>query len=155
MDPVIYRLSTTAPPGEVNLKPESWRILTLVNGERTIAEIAQTLGMDVATAAQLALSLYHAGVLEVAQGTATIARASVDGSFFDEVTRQLAAAMGPLAEIVIDEEIENLGESRKQFPWDRIPDLVEKVSQAIPDEAKRIKFQQVMLEAIRKLQTQR
>jgi DNA-binding MarR family transcriptional regulator len=150
MDPVIYRLSTTAPPGEVNLKPESWRILAQVNGERTIAEIAKALGMDEPAAAQIALSLYQAGVLEVAQGAATPARARVDGAFFDEVTHQLATAVGPLAEIVIDEEIENLGESRKQFPRERIPDLVERVSQAIPDEAKRIKFQQVMLEAIRK-----
>jgi hypothetical protein len=150
MDPVIYRLSTTAPPGEVNLRPESWRVLALVNGERTIAEIAKVLGIDEPAAAQLALSLYQAGVLEVAQGAATPVRASVDGHFFDEVTHQLAAAVGPLAEIVIDEEIENLGESRKQFPRERIPDLVERVSQAIPDEAKRIKFQQVMLEAIRK-----
>lgn len=151
MDPVIYRLSTTAPPGEVNLKPDSWRVLAQVNGERSIAEIAQALGMDEQTAAQIALSLFQSGVLEIAQGTAPQVRASVDGAFFDEVTHQLAAAMGPLAEIVIDEEIENLGESRKQFPRERIPDLVEKVSQAIPDEAKRIKFQQVLLEAIRKL----
>ncbi len=150
MDAVIYRLSTTAPPGEVNLKPESWRILAQVNGERTVAEIAQALGMDESTAAQLALSLFQSGVLELAQGTAAPVRATVDGVFFDQVTHQLAAAMGPLAEIVIDEEIENLGESRKQFPRERIPDLIERVSQAIPDEAKRIQFQQVMLEAIRK-----
>ncbi len=150
MDPVIYRLSTTAPPGEINLKPESWRILAHVNGQRTVAEIAEALGMDESTAAQLALSLLQSGVLEIAQGKAGPVRATVNGAFFDEVTHQLAAAVGPLAEIVIDEEIENLGESRKEFPRDRIPDLVEKVSQAIPDEAKRIKFQQVMLEAIRK-----
>ncbi len=150
MDPVIYRLSTAAPPGEVNLKPESWRILAHVNGERTISDIAKALGMDEPTAAQLALSLFQSGVLEIAQGTSAPVRATVDGAFFDEVTHQLAAAMGPLAEIVIDEEIENLSESRKQFPRERIPDLVERVSQAIPDESKRIKFQQVMLEAIRK-----
>ncbi len=150
MDPVIYRLSTTAPPGEVSLKPESWRILAHVNGERSIAEIAQTIGMDEAAAAQVALSLYQAGVLEISQGTVAPPRATVDGSFFNEVTQQLAAAVGPLAEIVIDEEIENLGESRKEFPRERIPDLVERVSQAILNDAKRIKFQQVMLEAIRK-----
>jgi hypothetical protein len=150
MDPVIYRLSTTAPPGEVNLKPESWRILAQVNGERTIAEIAQALGMDELAAAQLALSLFQSGVLEIARGKAAPLRATVDGAFFDQVTHELATAMGPLAEIVIDEEIENLGESRKQFPRERIPDLVERVSQAIPDEPKRVKFQQVMLEAIRK-----
>ncbi len=149
MEPVIYKLSTTAPPGEVSLKPESWRILAQVNGERSIAEIAQAIGMDEATAAQVALLLFQAGVLEISRGVVAPPRLTVNGVFFDQVTHQLATAIGPLAEIVIDEEIENLGESRKEFPRDRIPDLVERVSQAIPDEAKRIKFQQVMLEAIR------
>ncbi len=150
MDSVIYKLSTTAPPGEVSLKPESWRILAQVNGERTIAEIAQAIGMDEAAATQVALSLYQAGVLEISQGKVAPTRATVDGSFFDQVTQRLAVAMGPLAEIVIDEEIENLGESRKEFPRERIPDLVERVSQAILDDAKRIRFQQAMLETIRK-----
>ncbi len=151
MDPIIYRLSSTAPPGEINLKPDSWRILTHVNGERTVAEIAQDLGLDEAVATQIALALFQSGVLEIAQGAVAPVRSTVNGTFFAQVTHELAAAMGPLAEIVIDEEVENLGESRQEFPRDRIPDLVERVSQAIPDEARRVKFQQIMLDAIRKL----
>ncbi len=152
MDSLVFRLSTAAPPGEVSLKPETWRILAQVNGERSIAEIAQAIGMDKAATAQLALSLYQAGVLEISQGSVeTVAppRETVNGLFLEQLTKQLASAIGPLAEIVIDEEIDGLGESRDDFPRDRVPDLVERVSQAIPDDARRLRFQQVMLENIR------
>ncbi len=152
MDPLVFRLSTATPQGEVSLKPESWRVLAQVNGERSIADIAKAIGMDEATAVQLALSLCQSGILEICQGateTMEPPRDIVGQAFLEQVSRQLASAIGPLAEIVVDEEIENLGETRQDFPRSRVPDLVERVSQAIADDNKRIRFQQVMLEGIR------
>lgn len=151
MDSVIYRLSSSAPPGEVNLKPEAWRVLAQVNGVRSLAEIAQAIGLDESGVSRIAVTLYEAGVLEVAAGAVAPPRATIDGAFFDEVAHELARAMGPLAEVVLDNEIDRLGENRTLFPRDRIADLVEGVSEAIPNEAKRVNFQRVMLEAIRKL----
>ncbi len=148
---VIFKLSNGDVAGEINLKPEAWRVLTQVNGERSVAEIAKSIGMDEPTVTQIADSLFKAGVLQVAGGSVALPNASVDAAFFDQVTRELARAMGPLAEIIIDDEIDKLGEKRDAFPRERIPDLVAGVSEAIRDEGKRVKFQQVMLEAIRKL----
>jgi hypothetical protein len=148
---VIFKLSTGDMTEEINLKPEAWRVLTQINGTRSVAEIAKGVGMDEPVVTQIADFLFKAGVLEVAEGSVAPPRASVDSAFFDQVIRELARAMGPLAEVIIDDEIDKLGETRQRFPHDRIPDLVEGVSAAIRDEAKRLKFQQVMLEAIRKL----
>lgn len=148
---VIFKMSSTDIAGEVNLKPETWRVLTQINGTRSVAEIARMLAMDEMVASQIADTLYKAGVLEVAAGSVAPPRATIDGVFFDQVSRELARAMGPLAEFIIDDEIERLGEKREAFPRDRIADLVERVSESIRDDAERVKFQQVMLEAIRRL----
>ncbi len=151
MSSIVYKLSSTAPPGGISLKPEDWRILTQINGTRSVSEIAQSAGMDEKAVARIAEVLYDAGVLEVAAGVIPAAPATVDQAFMDRMVRELARAMGPLADLVVDDEREHLGEKRGQFPRDRIPDLVECVSTAIRDDGKRLAFQQVMLEAIRKL----
>ncbi len=151
MSSIVYKLSTTAPPGGINLKPVDWRILTQVNGTRSVSDIAQSVGMDVGAVTHITEVLYDAGVLEVAAGVIAAKPITVDQAFMDRMVRELARAMGPLADLVVDDEIEKLGEKRGQFPRDRIPDLVECVSVEIRDDSKRLAFQQVMLDAIRKL----
>ena len=148
---VVFKLSSGDVAGEINLKPEAWRILTQVNGVRTVADVAQSIGMDTVTVTQIVDMLYKSGILEVAAGSAPIPAETVDVAFFKQVTTELARAMGPLAQIIIEDEVTNLNENMDDFPRDRIPDLVERVSAAIPDVKKRLAFQQIMLDTIRKL----
>lgn len=148
---VVFRLSSGEIAGEINLKPEAWRFLARVNGLRSVADIAQNVGMDEATATRVAETLYQAGILAVAEGSITPPRPSVNGAFFDRVERELARAMGPLATIIVEDEVSALGEKREQFPRERVAELVERVSEAIRDDSRRMQFQQIMLEAIRKM----
>lgn len=147
---VVFKLSNSELTGEVNLKPEAWRILSQVNGVRTLGEIAKTVGMNEATASQIADTLLQARILEVASGGAPIVNPNVDEAFFKDVTRELARAMGPMASLIIEDTVAALGEKQESFPRARLADLVERVSEEIRDPNKRIHFQQVMLEAIRK-----
>jgi len=148
---VIFKMSSGDLASEINLKPEAWRILTQVNGGRTLAEIAKNVGMDEATAVNLADTLFKAHILEVAPGSVQPASESVDAKFFNNITRELAKAMGPLASVIVEDEIAALGEALENFPRDRLADLVERVSESIKDNTKRLNFQRLMLEAIRKL----
>jgi hypothetical protein len=148
---VVFKLSSGEVAGEINLKPEAWRVLTQVNGVRTVADVAKSIGMDDVIVTQIVDMLYKAGILEVTAGSVPIPAETVDASFFKQVTTELARAMGPLAQIIIEDEVANLNEKMEDFPRDRIPDLVERVSAAIPDPKKRLAFQQIMLDTIRKL----
>jgi hypothetical protein len=148
---VAFRLSTGELNGEINLKPEAWRILSQVNGVRTLGEIAQTVGMDITAATNIAEVLLNAHILEVAPGSAAPLSPKVDATFFDEVTRELARAIGPLAGIIIEDEIAALGEKRESFPRDRFAELIERVSEQVHDPNKRVRFQRVMLDALRRV----
>lgn len=148
---VVFKLSSGDVAGEINLKPEAWRVLTQINGNRTVAEVATSVGMDAVSVTQIVDMLYKAGILEVAAGSTAIPTETVDAAFFKQVTTELARAMGPLAQIIVEDEVANLNEKLDDFPRDRIPDLVERVSAAIPDPKKRLTFQQIMLDTIRKL----
>ena len=73
----------------------------------------------------------------------------VDAAFLGQLEQELAREIGPMAALVIDEEIEALGESREFFPWDKVTHLVEKVSTEIADEGKRLRFTEATLQALR------
>jgi hypothetical protein len=146
---IILKLSSADLKSDINLKPEDWRVLTMVNGVRSLGEIAQSLGMDPTQVMNIANSALQAHILELAPGSLPLPGATVEAAFFDEIANELAHAMGPLAAVIIEDEIAALGENRETFPRDRLADLVERVSAAIKDNERRLKFQRVMLEAIR------
>jgi type II secretory pathway predicted ATPase ExeA len=78
--------------------------------------------------------------------------ASVPGSLLDAMARALTDAMGPMAKIVLREQIKTLGESSERFPQAKVDMLLESVSREILDEGMRGRFRQQMLEQIRTLQ---
>jgi predicted regulator of Ras-like GTPase activity (Roadblock/LC7/MglB family) len=73
----------------------------------------------------------------------------VNAAFLGQLEQELAREIGPMAALVIDEEIEALGESRESFPWDKATHLIEKVSTEIADEGKRLRFTEATLQALR------
>ncbi|NIO70841.1 MAG: hypothetical protein GTN71_17855 [Anaerolineae bacterium] len=83
-----------------------------------------------------------------ALGPAIPPELTVDGTFFAQIEHELAKVMGPVATLIIDDEVAALGADKDSFPRDRVAELVEKVSSEITDEDKRASFQQMMLEAI-------
>ena len=73
----------------------------------------------------------------------------VNAAFLGQLEQELAREIGPMAALVIDEEIEALGESRESFPWDKATHLIEKVSTEIANEGKRLRFTEATLQALR------
>jgi predicted regulator of Ras-like GTPase activity (Roadblock/LC7/MglB family) len=73
---------------------------------------------------------------------------TVDETFFAQMEHELTKVMGPVATLIIDDEMAALGAAKDSFPRDRVAELVEKISGEITDEGKRASFQQTMLEAI-------
>jgi hypothetical protein len=59
--------------------------------------------------------------------------------------------MGPLAEIIIDDAVDEMGETRETFPKTSVSWLAERISSEILDPSKRVRFQAVMLDELRAL----
>jgi type II secretory pathway predicted ATPase ExeA len=73
---------------------------------------------------------------------------TVSGQFFDYMTRIATAAMGPMAHLVLRDQISALGESRDTFPQVKLRHLIELVSREILNETMRTRFQDLMFEEI-------
>ena len=77
--------------------------------------------------------------------------ASVPPTFLDALVAVLTEAMGPMAKIVLRDQLKVFGESYERFPHTKVEMLLESVSREILDEGMRGQFRQRMLERIRTL----
>ena len=66
----VLNMAATPPEGavEINITPDEWRVMVLVNGNRSVLEIAETVGLDVFQAMRTLYGLVSAGLIEAPGG---------------------------------------------------------------------------------------
>ena len=74
---------------------------------------------------------------------------NVPREFFDHMTSKLCEAAGPMASLIIREQIALLGESLESFPKTRLKELFERICVEILDQKLKRDFQQTMSSEIR------
>jgi hypothetical protein len=145
----------------VTLSPEQWRVLCRINGARSVKTIAETARLPYFDTAKIVCALHDEGLVELASAMARPAAAPeaahkpvadpVPQGFFDRMVHGLAEVSGPIASVVVRDQIAALGASAEAFPRSRVAELVESVSQVIPDKRLKARFQQRMSDEIRTL----
>jgi hypothetical protein len=150
----VPRLATEAPGHVVTLQPHEWQIIAQVNGKQTISEMAATAQADEFAFMRMVAPLVSAGLilLDTPAAKAPPLRATMGTPFFQALTTAVAAAMGPLAEIIVDDALADMGASREAFPRELVSTLAERLAAEISDTDKRVAFQQTMLSMIRQAQ---
>ena len=76
---------------------------------------------------------------------------TLDDKFFKQLAEHLAVAMGPMAEILIEDEIQAMGIDRDNIPAHRGAELVDILAREIPRDEKKIEFQQVMFKILKNM----
>jgi len=116
-----------------------------LDGKKSLAVISRKTGLKMSTLREAAGKLLRLKLVEqVAE-----AIAAVDADFMDTLKRELSLAIGPLAQILIEDAVNDLGQSVTRFPSRQAPELVESLSREIHREDKRAAFKQVMLRKIK------
>ncbi len=148
---MVFKMSTNKTPKEVNLRAEEWKALANINGTKSIAEIADGLGLSEFDISRIIYRLYKEGLIEETEKPKPMPSEIVNGNFFHLLEETLAKVMGPMASIIIDEKTMMLKHEKTAFPKSNLAKLIEYVSNEISDEAKRISFQQSMLGVIKNM----
>ena len=148
---VVFKLSGYKSSDDIKLKSAEWNILTHVDGMRSIREISKALHVDEIGVAKVLHGLFSAGLLVVVETSKPPPEKAVEREFLKRVDKELAKALGPIASVIVDDQIAEMGQQREAFPRNKAAELVEAVSSEITDEGKRIRFQRNMLEILRDL----
>ncbi|HTM07973.1 MAG TPA: DUF4388 domain-containing protein [Verrucomicrobiae bacterium] len=146
--------------GTLTLTAEQWKVLSRIDGSRSVKAVAEAVRLAYFDTAKIICALRKERLLELSSGGATksppseVHKAAVDTvpqGFFDRMVHGLAEVSGPIASVVVRDQIAALGATEESFPKSRIPELVDSVSQVIPDKRLKARFQQRMNEEMRAL----
>ncbi|MGD9897607.1 MAG: hypothetical protein AB7T22_00640 [Calditrichaceae bacterium] len=146
---VVFGLTGSKSPAEVTLRSAEWAVITQVDGNKSVDDIAQVLALTEEEAIGLFIGLYEKGLIEI-QSTEKPLTKLVNHEFFENLEKELMAVIGPVAPFLIEDTLLEMGEDKDKFMVERIPDLIETISDEINDDGKKIKFQSVMLNYIKK-----
>jgi hypothetical protein len=144
---------TLADPGEdqsgaITVPHIGWRVLTKTDGVRSVQEIAESLRIPYAYAAKVIFNLYKARLLRVVTTAPKAAGDLVSPTIMTQLAGALTDVIGPMAPVILRDQIEALGEAQDNFPEAKLDELLGSIAQEISDSRLRNKFEQAMLQEI-------
>ena len=142
---MVFKSVVKGDIGEFSLDGRMLNVLMALDGEKGLGTVARALQMDPETLVPIIKRLYRGRLIQKIDK----AIPAIDGDFIDALKMALSRAVGPIAEILIDDGIRELSPTPMAVPTDRAAELVELLARQIPREAKKIQFQKAMLEAIK------
>lgn len=140
----VFRLSLQKSPENKNVNADQWNVLALCNGTKTVSEIAETLSWDEFRALKTIFQLAQLGLLEKAGERSPIKKKLVSEDFFLRVEAELRKVIGPMAPIIIDDKLSDLGATRDSLAQDEALSFIEKLSEDISRDSKKKEFLRVM-----------
>jgi len=134
--------------GPVTVPQVGWRILSKIDGHRTVQEISEILRIPYAYAAKAIYNLQQSRLVEIVAPPAKPPSDLVPPAILSRVVSGLTEIMGPMAPFVVRDQIEALGETENAFPESKLQDLIALVSKEISDARLRSKFEQATYQEI-------
>jgi hypothetical protein len=142
---MVFRRVTRDDAGEFSLDGQMLSVLMELDGKKSFAVVAKNTGLSMGIIRRVVSKLFELNLIEPVEE----AISRLDEDFFDYLKSQLAVAIGPIAEVIIEDVVIDLGQSLSQFPSYRAAELIDLISREIQREEKRNGFKQHMLSKIR------
>jgi type II secretory pathway predicted ATPase ExeA len=125
------------------------------NGVATAGDFGAHNSQALHQAAETVRTFINRRSNQVAAPVSAIKERTVASQFFDFMARAATEGIGPMAKLIVDDQIVDLGESRDSFPQNKLAELIERVSREIFNDTMRARFLDKMAQAVSALQTMR
>jgi hypothetical protein len=140
----IFRLSLQKNPENKNINADQWNVLALCNGTKSILEIAESLTWDEFKTSKVIFQLVQLGLLEKAEDQKPVKKKLVSENFFSMVDTELKKVIGPLAPLILNDKLSDLGETKESLGQDQALSFIEKLSEDISNDSKKKEFLRIM-----------
>ena len=142
---LVFRRVPAQNLGELSLDGQMLSVLMEVDGKRSVGAIAQKLGMNLGEIRQVITKLLEVKLIEAGEDALSI----LDTEFLEDLRTELSLAVGPIAEVLIEDAAGDLGYEPNRFPTHRAAELVDLLARQIRREDKMALFKQNMVNMIR------
>jgi DNA-binding MarR family transcriptional regulator len=141
-----YRKVTRLDGREVSLDADMIRLLIAIDESKALGQIGRELGMTHATLTATLAKLSAINLIEPIREN--IPRR--DNGFLDALALNLSRAVGPMAQILLEDALSDMKLSPGPIPQNQAAELIGALALEIPDEEARMQFKRAMLELMKK-----
>jgi phospholipid N-methyltransferase len=128
----------------VVLDGDATKVLMSIDESKTGQQVASTLGMPMPSFKRAINTLIENGlVASVKRKVATLGE-----EFLDELQKEFASVVGPMADVLIEDVISDMDLSFLTIPESQAAELINNLASLIPAEEKRVAFQKTMIQKI-------
>ena len=141
---MVYKAKVSDNLGDFSLDGQKLLVLMELDGKTTLGALAAKTGMTMGTIREVIADLLSLGLIEKVER----AISSVDIEFFRYLLDELALAIGPIASVLIEDEVQDLGHNVNSFPTFLATELVDRLAGEIRREDKKATFIKNMVSII-------
>jgi len=142
---MIFKRVMTGGLGEYSLDGQMIGVLVELDGSKNVGTIAEKTGISLEAMRRIIAKLLQLKIVLPVKRQVRV----LEPDFLEALEKELALAIGPIAEVVIEDAIADLGHSLDNFPADQAAELIDYISQEIQRDDRRNTFRQNMVNRIR------
>lgn len=144
---LVFRRAPSKNLGEFSLDSTMLGLLVELDGKRSLAVIARKMGLNTGTLKRVILRLLSMRLVEPVGRRVSL----LSNDFFEYLSAELSLALGPIAGVLIEEAVHDLGQIRSEFSRRQAPELVDLLAREIQREDKRLTFKRNMVEKLKEI----
>ena len=141
-----YRKVTRLDNKEVLLDADMIRLLIAIDETKPLQKIAQEVGLNLD---QTNVTIDKLLELKLVEPVLTEGKSSMGGQFVKALEQNLSRAVGPMAQIILEDAFSDLNLTGKDIPQNQAAELISLLAVEIPDEEIRMQFKKAMLPLIK------
>ncbi|UCE51192.1 MAG: hypothetical protein JSV31_18240 [Desulfobacterales bacterium] len=131
--------------GDFSLDRQMLAVFMELDGKTNLGAAAQRIGLNMSSMREVISRLTELKLIEKVEQQELF----VDNDFVAYLVMQFSLAVGPVADILIEDEVHNFGYELSRFPSHRVAELVDRLSREIRREEKKAAFKRKMINKIR------
>ena len=131
---------------EISLDADMIRLLIAIDENKSLYQIAEEVDMETTTLKNTLSKLLEQELIETVKKDIP----HLDRFFLEALRINLSKAIGPMAEILIEDIVAEMDLNTSEIPVNQAAELINNLSLEIPDEQNRIDFKKLMLAILNK-----
>ena len=143
----FYRKVIRNDNDQVSLDADMIRLLIAIDENKSLHQIAEEVDMGAATFKKALAKLLDQGLIAPVKKDIPV----LDPSFIETLRINLSRAIGPMAEILIQDMAAEMELTPSEIPVNQAAELIANLSQEVPDEENRMQFKKSMLAILNKI----
>ena len=142
---MVFKRLLREDQGDFLLDQKMLTVFMELDGKKNVGAVASKAGLNMSSMREVISKLLQLKLIEKVEENIHF----LDNDFIEYLFGQFSLAVGPIAQVLIEDETQDLGFSVSQFPIQRVAELVDRLSREIRRDEKKTEFKRNMINKIR------